>query len=99
MSAVCELESDIWPYAVRYAWNVVRGLPPPEREMKVGNSTQRSFTRWTPELDEWLKREYGVYRDRGELHLLAKSRGLTVTALQSRAPKLGLTRRQFRRVT
>lgn len=90
MTPLERLLSPEQPYVIRFAAAATRGLPVPEFRMSMG----RTFTRWTPDLDDWLRREYAASRDVGDLAGLAKRMGLTVTSIQSRAPKLGLTRKR-----
>jgi len=99
MSAVAELPSDeFWPYCIRYAWNVVRGLPPPEfvaeKAPQAHGSSPRhtTATHWTAEMDAIVIRDYARYRDAGEAPILAKRLMVTPTALGSRAGKLKVTK-------
>jgi len=106
VSAVAELPSnESWCYAIRYAWNVVRGLPPPEFVIEKAPqahgspSTPRhtAATRWTAEMDAIVIRDYPAYRDAGEIPVLAKRLMVTPTALGSRAGKLKVTKARIRR--
>lgn len=90
MSPLEQLLASYQPYPIRFAAAVTRGLPPPECEVPVGTWNARTFTRWTAELDAWVRREYGP--SRGQLIELARRMGVSVVSLYSRAAKLGLQR-------
>ena len=71
MSAV--LSEEDWPYAIRYAWNMTRGLDAPRLEeeepaqpSRRGYSVaRRTFTVWSQEMDAVVRADYAAHRDAG----------------------------------
>ena len=87
---------DSWPYAIRYAWNVVRGLPPPLVRVEVQTVERKRSAHpqrvvWDGKRDEQLRTLYPQYRDERNLGELAELIGINYQSMQTRAAKLGLT--------
>lgn len=85
-----------WPYAIRYAWAVVRGLPPPPARVEVEpverkRSAHPQRVVWEGKRDAQLRTLYAQYRNDRNLAELAELLGVNSQSMQTRAAKLGLT--------